>query len=171
MLAKQRRIDRVAALLRVLFSVIWMVDASLKWLPDFRAHYVDLIGDEAKGQPAWLIPWFHFWQWLFSLQPTVFAYVLALVESYIALALFLGFARKVTYILGIIWTILIWSTAEGFGKPDMGPWTDVGTAIIYTVVFLALLAFDARFGTGTYTVDVVLERWIPWWRRIAEVRQ
>lgn len=50
----------------------------------------------------------------------------------------------------------------------MGPWTDIGTALIYAVVFLAL---DARFGSGTYTLDVVLERWLPWWRRIAEVRR
>jgi hypothetical protein len=49
--------------------------ASFGWWT-LRAHYVDLIGDEAKGQPAWLIPWFHFWLWLVSLQPTVFVYVL-----------------------------------------------------------------------------------------------
>ena len=119
MLAKQRRIDQAASLVRVIFGVIWLVDASFKWLPAFRAHYIDLITRAAEGQPGWLQPWFHFWQWLFSLQPTAFAYVLALVETYIALAVLLGFARKVTYLLGVLWSILIWATAEGFGKPDM----------------------------------------------------
>jgi nitrite reductase (NO-forming) len=65
--------------------------------------------------------------------------------------------RKISYALGALWSLLIWATAEGFGHSDNVP-TDMGTAIIYAVVFLALLALDVRAGTRALSVDAVIER-------------
>ena len=85
-------------------------------------------------------------------------------------ALVLGFARKVTYMGGAIWSLLIWATAEGLGRTRPGEIaTDIGTAIIYAVVFLALLAADRCYATRPYSLDALIERHLPWWRRIAEV--
>ena len=39
--------------LRIGFGLIWLVDAALKWLPGFRASYMDTIMGEAQGQPGW----------------------------------------------------------------------------------------------------------------------
>ncbi len=47
--------------LRITFGVIWLIDATLKWLPGFRASYMSVIMGEAQGQPGWLRPWFDFW--------------------------------------------------------------------------------------------------------------
>jgi hypothetical protein len=47
--------------LRVAFGAIWSIDATLKWLPGFRATYMSTIMGIANGQPAWLKPWFRFW--------------------------------------------------------------------------------------------------------------
>jgi hypothetical protein len=47
--------------LRVSFGIIWLIDATLKWLPGFRAGYMGTIMAEAQGQPGWLKPWFDFW--------------------------------------------------------------------------------------------------------------
>jgi hypothetical protein len=44
-----------------------------------------------------------------------------------------------------------------------------GTALVYTLMFLALLAISAQVGTSRYSVDAILERHVPWWSRIAEV--
>ncbi len=38
--------------LRISFGLIWLVDATLKWLPGFRAGYMDTIMGQAQGQPA-----------------------------------------------------------------------------------------------------------------------
>jgi nitrite reductase (NO-forming) len=129
-----------------------------------------MIADAAKGQPSWLVPWFRLWQSVFALAPNLFAFGIAVGETLLALALIAGFARKLTFGFGALWSILIWTTAEGFGKSHGVP-TDIGTAIIYAVVFLALLALDARWGTRALSVDAMIERRVPWWDRVAEVRR
>jgi nitrite reductase (NO-forming) len=46
---------------RVAFGVIWLVDASLKRSPGFRAGYLDYLRGGANGQAHWIKPWFTFW--------------------------------------------------------------------------------------------------------------
>jgi nitrite reductase (NO-forming) len=75
----------------------------------------------------------------------------------------------VTYICGAVFSLLIWSTAEGFGGPYTAGSTDVGTALVYALMFLVLLAISAQVGTSRYSVDAIIERHVPWWSRIAEV--
>ena len=38
--------------LRITFGVIWLIDATLKWLAGFWASYMSLITGEAKGETA-----------------------------------------------------------------------------------------------------------------------
>ena len=67
--------------LRITFGVIWLIDAVLKWLPGFRSGYVGMISGAGQGQPGWLRPWFSFWTNLQSPHPTVFAYIVAILET------------------------------------------------------------------------------------------
>ena len=46
---------------------------------------------------------------------------------------------------------------------------DIGTAIIYALVFVCLLTLAAYTGTDRYSVDYYLEQKISWWHKIAEV--
>jgi nitrite reductase (NO-forming) len=162
---------RVGSAVRILFGLIWALDAYFKWQPSFVHHLQDVISGGAQGQPSFLAPWFDFAKGVVGLNPTIWAYGIALAESGIALALVLGLARKVTYVGGALYSLLIWATAEGLGRTS-GVATDIGTAIIYAVVFLALLALDIRGkGTRPYSVDALIERRAPWWRRLAEVRR
>jgi uncharacterized membrane protein YphA (DoxX/SURF4 family) len=94
--------------LRVSFGIIWLIDAVLKWLPGFRSGYMDAIMGEAQGQPGWLKPWFDFWISFQHPRVTVFAYLVAIAETLIALALIAGFARKLTYLSAIVFSLLIW---------------------------------------------------------------
>ncbi|MDQ6726825.1 MAG: DoxX family protein [Actinomycetota bacterium] len=151
--------------------MIWAIDAALKWTPGFRSGYLGYLTDAAKGQPAWLHPWFSFWINTQQSHPDFFAYLAASVETLIAAALILGVARKVTYSAAAVFSLLIWSTAEGFGGPYTAGSTDVGASIIYVVVFLGLLALSAYTGPARYTVDYWLEGRISWWWRLAEVRR
>jgi uncharacterized membrane protein YphA (DoxX/SURF4 family) len=157
--------------LRISFGVIWLIDAILKWLPGFRAGYMDTIMSQAQGQPGWLKPWFVFWINLQHPRVMFFAYLVAIVETLIALALIAGFARKITYISAIVFSLLIWATAEGFGGPYTAGAADIGTAVIYALVFASLLALSAYAGPARYSVDYYLEQKISWWWKAAEVRR
>ena len=157
--------------LRITFGVIWLIDAVLKWLPGFRSGYMDTIMGQAAGQPGWLKPWFDFWINFQHPNAVFFAYLVAAIETLIAVALIAGFARKVTYLSAIAFSLLIWATAEGFGGPYTSGAADIGTAIIYAVVFAGLLALSAYAGPARYSVDYYLEQKISWWWKVAEVRR
>ena len=157
--------------LRISFGVIWLIDAILKWLPGFRADYMSTIMGQAQGQPGWLRWWFDFWINLQHPRVNLFVDLVATAETLIALALIFGFARKLTYISAAGFSLLIWATAEGFGGPYTSGSSDIGTAIIYAVVFLGLLALSYYAGPARYSVDYYLERRTSWWWKVAEMRR
>jgi len=159
---------RSIAMLRIAFGLVWAIDATLKWLPGFRESFPSMLDNAATGQPGWLDPWFDLWTCLPHREALVMAYGAASTETIIAVGLVTGFARKSIYLLGVGYTVLLWATGEGFGGPYQSGSTDVGTAIIYTFVFAALL-LAARSGPDPYSVDFFIERRVPWWPRIAEV--
>ncbi|MFI4971063.1 MAG: hypothetical protein ACHP7H_00165 [Hyphomicrobiales bacterium] len=153
------------------FGVIWLIDAILKWLPGFRTDYMGTIMGQAQGQPSWLRGWFDFWINLQHSRVSFFVDVVATLETLIALALILGFARKLTYVAAALFSVLIWATAEGFGGPYTSGSADVGTAVVYAVVFLTLLALSYYTGPARYNVDYYLESRVSWWWRVAETRR
>ncbi len=157
--------------LRISFGIIWLIDAVLKWLPGFRSGYMSTILGTAAGQPGWLRWWFDFWIRIQHPQAMFFAYLVAAAETLIAMALLAGFARKLTYIAAAGFSVLIWATAEGFGGPYTSGASDIGTAVIYAVVFAGLLALSYYAGPARYSADYYLERKYSWWWRLAEMRR
>src|SRR5580658_5098582 len=154
--------------LRFTFGTIWLIDAVLKWLPGFRSGYMGMISGAGKGQPGWLHGWFSFWTTLQSPHPGFYVSLVAVLETLVALAVLLGFARKVSYFAAAGFSVVIWAVAEGFGGPYASGASDIGTAIIYALVFMCLLTLSAYTGPDTYSVDHYLERKISWWWKIAE---
>lgn len=130
-----------------------------------------MIMGQADGQPGWLKPWFTFWINLQHPRAMFVAHLVAVIETLLALAVIAGFARKLTYISAAVFSVMIWATAEGFGGPYTSGASDIGTAIIYAVFFLGLLALMACSGPARYSVDYYLEKKISWWRKAAEVRR
>ena len=153
---------------RVAFGTIWLIDAVLKWLPGFRSTYVSATTGVTQGQPGWLRWWFDFWVKLQTPRPTFFAYLVAVLETLVALAIIFGFARKLTYISSAVFGVVIWAVAEGFGGPYMSGSSDIGTAIIYAVVSMGLLTLCYYVGSSRYSVDYYLEKRISWWWKVAE---
>ncbi len=80
--------------------------------------------------------------------PTVFAYLVAAGETAIALALILGVFSNLTYLVGVLLSIVIWSTAEGLGGPYQAGSTDIGAAVIYVLVFAGLFLSAAGLFLG-----------------------
>jgi nitrite reductase (NO-forming) len=156
-------------LLRLAFGVVWLVDAYLKWQPAFINSYASNVADGAKGQPGWLRPWFRFWRHLVNVDPHLLAYATAVVETLIALGLILGFARRSVYAGGIVWSLAIWTIPEGFGGSFVAGASDVGTAIMYALVFGVLYTLESLPTlTGAWSLDHKVERVAPWWRILAE---
>src|SRR5690349_16266663 len=173
---KRRRLGLVAAglvrrveVLRLAFGAVWLIDAYLKWQPAFINAYASNLADGAKAQPAWLRPWFRFWRHLVNVNPHLFAYATAAIETVIAVGLILGLARRAVYIVGMVWSIAIWTIPEGFGGSFVAGATDIGTAIMYALVFGVLYTMETLpTATGAWSLDHRVERVVPWWRIIAE---
>jgi thiosulfate dehydrogenase (quinone) large subunit len=126
------------AVVRVLFGLAWVIDASLKWSPTFRAYFVSYISSEADGQPQLVRDWIGWTASFLGHDPTGFVYAVAVAESLIAISLILGAFTTLTCIVGSLLSLGIWTTAEGLGGPYQEGTTDVGTSIIYVLTFAAL---------------------------------
>lgn len=127
------------ASLRIIFGAVWAVDAFFKWQADFSKNFVDYLVGGAEGQP-WLVQkWIHLWIDLIGINPHFFAVVVALTETALAIGLIFGLFTRLACYAGIFFSLIIWSTAEGLGGPYTAGSTDIGSAIIYALVFAALL--------------------------------
>jgi thiosulfate dehydrogenase (quinone) large subunit len=171
--ARSRRIPNPSAgwtgtTVRLLFGVIFGIDAALKWLPGYRDTFLIQLKSMAASQPSWLHGWFQFWVSLQSSAPAAFATLVGLTETGLALVLLLGVARRAGYIAGLMYTLLLWGVGEGFGGPYRFGSTDIGTGIIYALLFLALLTFAPPARRERLSLDRVLESRLPWWRFVAE---
>ncbi|CBL44768.1 Hypothetical protein HDN1F_11850 [gamma proteobacterium HdN1] len=154
--------------LRVAFGIIWAVGAALTWSPDFATHYVGYLHNASTGQPEWSGWWFSLWIALISPNALLFTWLTRLATTVTALALLVGFGGKTLYLLGALFSLLIWSTAEGFGGPYTVGVSNIGTAITYVLIFFALIGLHYRTGFVPYSLDYLIERRWPAWQRIAE---
>ena len=155
--------DRSFAILRIVFGLVWIIDASFKWNPTFLNNFTDYLTQGAQGQSALVQAWIDLWVKSVSVDPHLFAIIVAVSETAIALGLIFGLFTEIAIAGGIAMTLVIWSTAEGFGGPYIAGSTDIGAAIIYAIVFVALwLGRCWRY----YSIDSVLKKRLPflYWR-------
>jgi uncharacterized membrane protein YphA (DoxX/SURF4 family) len=141
------------AVVRILFGLIWAVDAWFKWQPDFINQFTGYLSGALDGQPAAVQAWINFWINVVKVDPHVFAHLVAIAETLVALGLIFGVFSNLTNLGGIILSLVIWSTAEGFGGPYQPGSTDIGSAIIYGFAFAGLFLANAGLVWG-------LDRWI-----------
>lgn len=159
----KQKLSKHVALLRIVFGLMWAIDASFKWTPYFRDSFLGSIKTAAQGQADWFNPWFNFWTKLLGHNPHLFAILTALFETLLAIALIFGIARRTAYLAGAVFSFLIWAIAEGFGGPYTSQSTDIGTGIIYTVVLLSLYGLDKMATPPSWSLDNYLIKRIPWW--------
>lgn len=131
--------EKSFAILRIVFGIVWLIDAFFKWSPQFINNFTDYLTSGIQGQPILVQNWINFWVQIISINPRFFAVVVAILETAIALSLLSGILSKIAMYGGIVLTLVIWSTAEGFGGPYSASSTDIGAAIIYALLFVALL--------------------------------
>jgi len=141
------------AILRVLFGLIWAVDAWFKWQPDFFQNFIEYFIGAVEGQPPIVQWWIHLWHDTIQVNPAAVAYLVAIGETAIAIGLIFGVFSNITYLAGILMSVVIWSTAEGFGGPYVPGSTYIGAAIIYALVFAGLFLTSAGLYWG-------VDRWL-----------
>ncbi len=147
------REDRSFAVLRIVFGFVWLIDAYFKWSPAFINNLTSYLTDGAQGQGALVQAWINLWVQGVNVEPHFFAITVAVAETAIALGLIFGVFSKITMTGGMLMALVIWSTAEGFGGPYQPGSTDIGAAIIYFIVFVALwLGKSWRY----YSIDKLL---------------
>jgi thiosulfate dehydrogenase (quinone) large subunit len=142
--------------LRIVFGLVWGVDAWFKWQPDFINNFTGYLtsAQQMDGQSAGVKSWIGFWINTVKVDPHVFAHAIAVAETLVAIALIFGVLSNLTYVGGALMSIVIWSTAESFGGPYTAGSTDIGAAVIYVLVFAGLflactgryVGFDNRVG-------------------------
>lgn len=152
---------------RVLFGIIWAVDAWLKWQPGFRATFLPKMISTAATEPSWLKWWFDFVLALERPAPALFAYIGATVETVLAITLILGVGRRVVFVGGTLYSLLIWCTADGFGAPYGPGATDVGPGIIYALVFFTLLMMLEHGHSSHLALDAAITPRYPWWSKFS----
>jgi uncharacterized membrane protein YphA (DoxX/SURF4 family) len=162
---KLTKISGRIAIARIIFGLVWAVDAALKFEPSFYRDMVSTIKAGDVGEPGWLNPWFHVWYRLIGINPHLFAIIVIIIELLITVSLLLGVARRTNYLLGALFSFLIWSVAEGFGGPYGSDSTDIGAGFIYVIVFLALYAAD-DLSPARLSLDPLLEQHFSWWATV-----
>ena len=136
--------ERGVAIARIIFGLVWVVAATLKWQPQFQNTFLDQVTAARDGQPVPIQAWLSFWARLVSTNPLLFARIEATTESAIALLLILGIFSNLTAIVGILLSLGIWSIPEGFGGPSIpGQSTDIGTGFPYAILFAVFLLLSA----------------------------
>jgi uncharacterized membrane protein YphA (DoxX/SURF4 family) len=143
----QWRLDGIG-LLRILFGIVWGIDAWFKWQPGFVNNFKDYLTGAQQGQPWPVHHWIGFWVNTVGVDPKLFAYGVAVGETAIAIALILGVFTNLTSVVGVLLSVVIWTTAEGFGGPYVAGSTDIGAAIIYPLVFAGLFLSSAGLFYG-----------------------
>jgi thiosulfate dehydrogenase [quinone] large subunit len=143
-----------AAVVRILFGVLWAIDAVFKWLPGWiHGQTLGHELDESKVPTPVLHSWVAMWHGAASLNPGAFAVITAIVETLIAVALILGFLSNLTFIVTAVWSFGIWTSAEHLHMPFTAGMTDLGPSVGYIFAALALLYAGAG---ATWSVDAVI---------------
>lgn len=143
--------------LRIVFGLVWAVDAWFKWQPAFFAQFVDYLMGAHEGQPALVSAWIGFWVNVVRVDPHVFAHLVAIGETALAVGLLFGLFSNLVNLAGLLLSLVIWSTAEGLGGPYSAGSLDVGSAIIYALVFAGLYLSRAGLYLG---MDRTVGRWL-----------
>jgi thiosulfate dehydrogenase (quinone) large subunit len=149
------------AFMRIAFGLVWAIDAYFKWQPAFANNFVSYLQETYSGQPALIQSWLNFWINLVNIDPHLFARIVALSETGIALGLIFGLLSNLAYAGGTLLALVIWSVPEGFGGPYTPGATDIGAGIIYVFGFLGLFLLSAGW---FYGLDRILRSKLGHWK-------
>jgi uncharacterized membrane protein YphA (DoxX/SURF4 family) len=147
-------------IVRIGYGLVWLADAWLKWQPEFLNGLLGYLTGASQGQPAAVRAWTGLWIDLVRPDPILFAYLVAAVETFVAIGLILGAFSNLVDLAGALLSLVIWSTAEAFGRFYAPGAMDIGDEIVYALLFAALFAARAGWSLGVdRRLTPALGRW------------
>ena len=99
--------ERSFGVLRIVFGIVWAIDAAFKWSPAIRDNIVSVLQQAQDGQPAWEQAWINVWVHIAQINPEYFGILIALVETALALSLITGVLSRWALIAGVPFALLI----------------------------------------------------------------
>jgi uncharacterized membrane protein YphA (DoxX/SURF4 family) len=142
-----------AAVVRIGFGLVWAIDASFKWLPGFVHGQTlgDKLGKGKTIRTPVIHQWIELWHSAATSAPGAFAVGTGIVETLIALGLVFGAFSNLVFLGSAVFSLGIWSAAEGFHLPWTKPGiTDLGPSVAY--IFASLALYYACAGS-TWSLD------------------
>ncbi len=155
--------------LRMAMGLLWTILAVEVWSPGFVSHLHRYHETVFRSQPGLLMPWFGIWAGILSIAPDLFVNITRFFVTLIAIFLLIGFARKITYIVGIIFCIPLWALMEGFSPQHALGSFVLSAALIYILLLSALILVEKLDVPLTCNIDSHIERKWPSWRRISRL--
>ncbi len=155
---------------RIILGVVWLIDGAFKFTSGYANDFLTAVGNTQSTAPSWLSGWYSFWVTQATNNGNLIVYTVGGLELALGIALVLGFLRKIAYLGGVVLSLLIWAVPEGFGGPygaGTGA-TDIGTGIIYALVFFGLIVINSTYGPSRLSVDHFIEKFFPRWASLAE---
>jgi nitrite reductase (NO-forming) len=154
--------------LRISLGILWAILAAETWSGSFLVHVQHYHEAVFQNPPGWLLPWFGTWVSLITPYPELFVGLARFFTTLIAIFLLIGFARKTTYIFGILFTLPLWTLMEGYENTNALGAINLGAAITYILVFLSLILIERLDGTTPYSVDYYIGHSWSGWRHVSE---
>jgi hypothetical protein len=153
--------NEILALARVVFALLWGYDAILKLHPYFLGNYLGYLTDAqaSAGATTWQGAYLQLWITVSqTIGPILVAALVGVAEAAVALGLLFGRGLRILGPIGIGLSLVIFTTAEGWGGPySLGaaanmPMRLFGVAVIYTIalayVWVLYNPLDLLFGRG-----------------------
>jgi uncharacterized membrane protein YphA (DoxX/SURF4 family) len=154
---------------RIAFGLVWLIDGLMKIAYLQPSDIVNMVQTAGQGQPGWLQPWYNFWLSSVTSSPAAAFYSIGAIEALLGVVLIVGFLRKIVYFGGIVYSLMIWAVAEGFGGPYGPGSTDIGAAVVYAFVFVAMMIAERGAKYGDYSLDaLIIGKWNKW-KRLSEL--
>ena len=103
---------RAIAFLRIAFGVVGGIAAWLKWQPGFINSFSDQVTGAKDGQAPLVQNWISFWGNIINTNPHFYAYLIASIETALAVFFIFGILTNLTAVVSIIYSLGIWSIAH-----------------------------------------------------------
>jgi uncharacterized membrane protein YphA (DoxX/SURF4 family) len=125
------------------------------------------IATGAYGSWSFLYPWVAFWA-NFTLNNSVFMVTFSIIiELILGIALLLGMFKKPVYILGAVYSILLWATVDQFGGPYIAGTLNTGATLIYFIAFIFLIFIEINYTYRDISLDSLIIKRLPKFSKIA----
>lgn len=126
--------------LRILFGVIWLINAWFQARSVYLGHFLNWFAQHRNGESSWVhayIGWI-----VHGIQGTgtlPIEAIIILVDLLLALSLLTGRSLRVSGIVGILYSLFVWSAMGALGEPYGFGNANPGPGIIYAIAFVFVI--------------------------------